>query len=74
MRYLSPVACLMAGLALADCATNEQVFHWTRVDGKPIVAQQYEVDSTICRGDTQKTNYVGCMAERGYLRRPDQPR
>jgi hypothetical protein len=104
MRLFRSVACLMLGLILAGCASAEPGFHWTRVDGKSLSAQQYEIDSTICRGDTQKANasgtvitggggvagavggyaasvnrqealgdvYLGCMAERGYLRRPDQ--
>lgn len=36
---------------------------WVRLDGKPPTAEVLEVDRTICRGETQKTNLVAPAAE-----------
>jgi hypothetical protein len=91
--------CLVACLLLVACASDARNF-WSRTDGGPIMATQYQSDATICRGESQKANasgvvitgggipgavaainrsealgdvYVGCMAERGYLLRPQCP-
>jgi hypothetical protein len=100
MKSLCLVVCLM----LMGCASEPRKF-WTRSDGGPVIARQFEVDRTICRGESQKANasgtviagggglagalagaaavenrsealadvYVGCMAQRGYLVKPDCP-
>jgi hypothetical protein len=100
MKSLCLVVCLM----LMGCASEPRKF-WTRSDGGPVIARQFEVDRTICRGESQKANasgtviagggglagalagaaaaenrnealgdvYSGCMAQRGYLVKPDCP-
>jgi hypothetical protein len=96
--------CLAACMLLGACATGPRPV-WSRTDGGPVMATQYQSDTTICRGESQKANasgvvitgggglvglgssmvavgnrsealgdvYVGCMAEHGYLMRPECP-
>jgi hypothetical protein len=67
-------ACLLLGA----CATEPRQF-WTRTDGRPVVARQFEVDRTICRGrniyrgEAITDVYTGCMAERGYFLKAECP-
>jgi hypothetical protein len=53
-------------LLLGACATEPRQF-WIRTDGRPVIARQFEVDSTICRGDAQKANASGVVITGGGL-------
>ena len=50
--YLTPII-----FALAGCVTAQQgpTKIWVRADGKPVAQGQYQIDSTICIGETQKS-------------------
>ena len=83
MRYTAPLIALM----LAACL---QATIYERIDGRRIrddaaLTRQFEVDKTICDGESSKTAAVadypirqrafyrvfdGCMAQRGYMVRP----
>lgn len=47
---------------MAGCATRPPM-EWARVDTKPIDLAAFEVDRTICRGETQKSNLVAPAPE-----------
>jgi len=55
---------------VSACAAQKELT-WVRVDGKPFVANQFEVDRTVCNGEIQKSgqaegDFRSCMAQRGY--------
>jgi hypothetical protein len=58
--------CLVPCLLLGACATEPRQF-WARTDGQPVIARQFEVDRTICRGDAQKANASGVVITGGGL-------
>lgn len=54
-------------LLLGACAYQQSPPRWVRTDGKPIggdqaLELQFEVDTTVCRGETQKANLTGFPA------------
>jgi hypothetical protein len=57
---MTPRLCLMICLMFAGCASEPRKF-WTHADGGPVIARQFEVDSTICRGESQKANASGTV-------------
>lgn len=60
-------------LVLAGCQTVQApAVVWMRVDGQsgkdnPAIAQQFEIDSTICKGQVQQTNMVATPIMYGGL-------
>lgn len=61
MRRVLVGVCLFSSVALSGCA-REMVY--LRIDGQrgsadPVLAQQFEVDRTICSGEMQKANVSG---------------
>jgi hypothetical protein len=68
MKNLLGLACAGA-LALAGCAQPIKTV-WLRTDGQnmranPTLVQQFEVDQTICAGETSKANMSGTAICRG---------
>lgn len=60
----------LAGVVLAGCAQQPKVV-WLRTDGQltrnnPALATQFEVDKTVCEGETQKANLSGAQFCRGF--------
>jgi hypothetical protein len=56
---------------LAGCAAQPKPV-FIRLDGQsiagnPVLAQQFEIDKTICEGDTQKANMAGVNLCRGTV-------
>ena len=56
---------------LASCATSPKML-WVRTDGKPasadpVLAQQFEVDTTVCLGERQKADLSGVTVTSGGL-------
>jgi len=52
-----------AALFLVGCAPQDKMM-WVRTDGQsgkdnPALQQQYQIDKTICAGETQKANMSG---------------
>jgi hypothetical protein len=44
------------GLGVAGCNTTQnQAYTWARADGKAVSPAQFELDKTICLGETQKS-------------------
>ena len=65
----SLVAVLASAVLTAGCA---QRVAWVRVDGQrvsldPVMAQQFEIDRTICTGEMQKANVSGVTFTGGGL-------
>lgn len=60
---------LLSGV-LSACAAQKQM-SWVRPDGKPPTAELLEIDRTICRGETQKSNLAGFPSDSigGAIRR-----
>lgn len=56
MNFLAGLAAALL-LSLASCASDPS--RWSRLDGSPIYPQQFETDSTICRGEKQKAALAG---------------
>jgi hypothetical protein len=61
MRIFPIGIALIAGLVLSGCA-REMVY--LRIDGQrgstdPVLAQQFEIDRTICQGEMQRANVSG---------------
>jgi len=48
-------AWVLLGLGLAACQTTQPNLIWVRADGRPVSPQQFELDKTICLGETQKS-------------------
>lgn len=63
MRMAGLLACgLAAALTLAGCQTVKEVF--VRTDGQttadnPHLAAQFEIDKTVCEGDSQRASLTG---------------
>jgi hypothetical protein len=69
MRKLELGASLIVAALLSGCA-KEMVY--LRIDGQrastdPVLAQQFEVDRTICSGEMQKANVSGVTFSGGGL-------
>lgn len=47
---------LIALLAFAPAGCAHTQTSWRRVDGSPVVADQLQVDETVCRGEAEKAN------------------
>jgi hypothetical protein len=67
MRILGIVA---LGAALGGCATAPPPMAWIRTDGKraagdPVLAQQFDVDRTVCLGERQKAALSGVTFANG---------
>ncbi len=61
MRKLSTFIVLVSATALSGCAKD---MAYIRIDGQraktdPVLAQQFEIDRTICSGEMQKANVSG---------------
>jgi ferredoxin len=57
-------------VAVSACAAQTELF-WVRTDGKPVLANQFEVDRTLCNGEVGKSAqpmdvFGSCMAQMGY--------
>lgn len=55
---------IAAAFLLASCVTTAPAVIWIRTDGQsgktnPVLAQQFEIDRTVCIGETQKANMSG---------------
>jgi hypothetical protein len=48
-------------IAVAGCATAPPPPVWVKVDGTNPSPQQFEIDSKVCRGESQKANASGTM-------------
>ena len=69
MRILGVVALCVA---LGGCATAPPPMAWIRTDGKraagdPVLAQQFDVDRTVCLGERQKATLAGVTIANGTL-------
>jgi len=67
VRILGIVA---LGATLAGCATAPPPMSWVRVDGQraaanPVLAEQFEVDRTVCLGERQKAALSGVAVVNG---------
>lgn len=67
MRILGIVALCAA---LSGCATAPPPMQWIRTDGKrsagdPVLAQQFDVDRTVCLGERQKAALSGVTLASG---------
>lgn len=65
------VLMMAAALALVGCAQQPKTV-WIRTDGQtgftnPALAQQFEVDKTICEGEMSKANMSGAQFCRGLV-------
>lgn len=49
------LVCVFLGLGLAACQSTQQNYTWVRADGRAVSPQQFELDKTICLGETQKS-------------------
>jgi hypothetical protein len=70
MRNSRLLALLLCG-ALAACAQQPKVA-WLRVDGQratgnPVLAQQFEMDRTMCMGQMQRANLSGVAVYQGGI-------
>jgi hypothetical protein len=65
MKTMFACALVIAGASVAGCATQPPVqMTWIRTDGKnmkgdPVLVQQFEVDRSVCVGDTSKAGLAG---------------
>jgi hypothetical protein len=73
MRILGIVAlCAALCAALGGCATAPPPMAWIRTDGKRaagdlVLAQQFDVDRTVCLGERQKATLAGVTIANGTL-------
>jgi hypothetical protein len=65
MKTMFACALVIAGVSVAGCASQPPVqMTWIRTDGKsmkadPVLVQQFEIDRSICVGDTSKAGLAG---------------
>ena len=52
---------LSLSLLMTGCATAPR--EWEKVDGKPVKQEQFELDQTACRGESQKARLSSTMRE-----------
>lgn len=50
-------------LTLLSACAAQKPLGWLRIDGRTVNPQQFEVDRTICRGETQKAGLAAPRAE-----------
>jgi hypothetical protein len=61
--------------ALGGCATAPPPMQWLRTDGKraagdPVLAQQFDIDRTVCLGERQKAALSGVTIASGTFAAP----
>jgi hypothetical protein len=69
LRFSAVVGC---ALALASCAKPYENQIWLRLDGQrmtgnPAFEQKFQVDRTVCTGETQKANMSGAQFCQGIV-------
>ena len=66
-----PITLVVASVVIVGCAQQPST-QWLRTDGQPVrgnplLAQAFEMDGAVCRGEMQKANLSGVAVHGGGL-------